>query len=52
MEHISFSAFRKGKRLKQSVHYFRQLAGKITHLSVDDNGVAGSFYGIALWQYR
>jgi len=36
IEHISFSAFHEGIRLKQSVRYGRQLAGKITHLSGDD----------------
>lgn len=36
IEHISFSAFHEGIRLKQSVRYARQLVGKITHLSGDD----------------
>lgn len=36
IEHISFSAFHEGIRLKQSVRYGRQLVGKITHLSGDD----------------
>ena len=36
IEHISFNAFHEGIRLKQSVRYGRDLAGKITHLSGDD----------------
>jgi len=36
IEHISFSAFHEGIRLKQSVRYGRELVGKITHLSGDD----------------
>jgi len=36
IEHISFSAFHEGIRLKQSVRYGRQLIGKLTHLSGDD----------------
>ena len=36
IEHISFSAFHEGIRLKQSVRYGRELLGKITHLSGDD----------------
>jgi hypothetical protein len=36
IEHISFSAFHEGIRLKQSVRYARQLVGKLTHLSGDD----------------
>lgn len=36
IEHISFSAFHEGIRLKQSVRYARELVGKITHLSGDD----------------
>lgn len=36
IEHISFSAFHEGIRLKQSVRYGRQLVGKLTHLSGDD----------------
>jgi hypothetical protein len=36
IEHISFSAFHEGIRLKQSVRYGRELVGKLTHLSGDD----------------
>ena len=36
IEHISFSAFHEGIRLKKSVRYGRYLVGKITHLSGDD----------------
>lgn len=36
IEHISFSAFHEGIRLKQSVCYARELVGKLTHLSGDD----------------
>lgn len=36
IEHISFSAFHEGIRLKQSVRYARELVGKLTHLSGDD----------------
>lgn len=36
IEHISFSAFHEGIRLKKSVRYGRELVGKITHLSGDD----------------
>ena len=36
IEHISFSAFHEGVRLKQSVRYGRELVGKLTHLSGDD----------------
>lgn len=36
IEHISFSAFHEGIRIKQSVRYGRELVGKLTHLSGDD----------------
>jgi hypothetical protein len=36
IEHMSFSAFHEGIRLKQSVRYGRELVGRITHLSGDD----------------
>jgi hypothetical protein len=36
IEHISFSAFHEGIRLKQSVRYARELVGRLTHLSGDD----------------
>lgn len=36
IEHISFSAFHEGIRLKQSVRYSRELVGKLTHLSGDN----------------
>ena len=36
IEHLSFSAFHEGIRLKQSVRYGRDLVGRITHVSGDD----------------
>jgi hypothetical protein len=36
IEHLSFSAFHEGVRLKQSVRYGRDLMGRVTHLSGDD----------------
>ena len=36
IEHLSFSAFHEGIRLKQSVRYGRELVGKITHFAGDD----------------
>jgi len=36
IEHMSFSAFHEGIRLKQSVRYGRDLVGKITHIAGDD----------------
>jgi hypothetical protein len=36
IEHLSFSAFHEGIRLKQSVRYGRDLVGKITHVAGDD----------------
>jgi len=36
IEHISFSAFHEGIRLKKSVRYGRDVVGKITHLLGDD----------------
>jgi hypothetical protein len=36
IEHMSFSAFHEGIRLKQSVRYGRDLVGKITHVAGDD----------------
>ena len=36
IEHMSFSAFHEGIRLKQSVRYGRELVGKITHVAGDD----------------
>jgi len=36
IEHLSFSAFHEGIRLKRSVRYGRELIGKITHVEGDD----------------
>jgi hypothetical protein len=36
IEHLSFNAFHEGIRLKASVHYGRDLVGKISHVSGDD----------------
>jgi hypothetical protein len=36
IEHLSFSAFNEGIRLKQSVRYGRELFGRITHVAADD----------------